>query len=556
MKKALFRGEILESRCVLAALFPAYVDGEFTLGDPNGSSPYGLENTFKLASRPSATKTIYLDFDGHHSVNNSWGHDIVFPAFNRAGPPEDFADSELLEIQRVFQNVSEDFAPFDVNVTTEDPGTAALIRSGGGDQSYGIRALQTQQTDGFGNGIGGVAFLNSFDDGVDNPVFTFNKGPNNGAMTVSHEVGHALGLFHDGLGFQEYHPGFANGPSGWGPIMGAPFGKNLTQWSNGDYDDSTSRQDDVSIITSNGFGYRPDDYPNTISDDAVLDPNSNEVVWGIIERRTDVDYFSLPWDGGQVSILVDVMQDRPNLDVQARLLDENGVELALSDIRFRLHAEIEMDLPAGNYYLEIDGVGQDGRYSDYGSLGFYTVEVTAEVNGDFNQDGNLDTLDIDMLTEDIFQATQGNGNPETFDLTADGLVNTDDLDAWLAAAGAENLASGGPYLYGDANLDGVVDVSDFNQWNANKFTFDTRWTHGDFNASGGIDVADFNVWNQNKFQAADRPSNSTGSGVTHPWGASDPELIEILPEGEPLPLGHTHTDGTDGQDGHHHNLNN
>ena len=35
--------EPLEARRVLAALFPAYVDGEFTLGDPTGSNPYGLE---------------------------------------------------------------------------------------------------------------------------------------------------------------------------------------------------------------------------------------------------------------------------------------------------------------------------------------------------------------------------------------------------------------------------------------------------------------------------------------------------------------------------------
>ena len=38
---------------------------------------------------------------------------------------------------------------------------------------------------------------------------------------------------------------------------------------------------------------------------------------------------------------------------------------------------------------------------------------------------------------------------------------------WPALA---NLASGNSYLMGDANLDGVVDVSDFNAWNSNKFT--------------------------------------------------------------------------------------
>ena len=76
-----------KSRCVLAAIFPAYVDGTFTLGNPNLTAPYGLENTFELSSNPNATKTIYLDFDGHHSVNNRWNHDIVFPAYNTSGGP-------------------------------------------------------------------------------------------------------------------------------------------------------------------------------------------------------------------------------------------------------------------------------------------------------------------------------------------------------------------------------------------------------------------------------------------------------------------------------------
>ncbi len=69
-------------------------------------------------------------------------------------------------------------------------------------------------------------------------------------------------------------------------------------------------------------------------------------------------------------------------------------------------------------------------------------------------------------------------------------------------AGAANLASGNPYLVGDANLDGVVDVSDFNLWNAHKFTTTAQWTKGDFNADGFTDVSDFNLWNTNKFKTA------------------------------------------------------
>ena len=62
---------------------------------------------------------------------------------------------------------------------------------------------------------------------------------------------------------------------------------------------------------------------------------------------------------------------------------------------------------------------------------------------------------------------------------------------------------GNSYLPGDANLDGFVDASDFNIWNANKFTANAAWCSGDFNADGLVDASDFNIWNANKFQSAD-----------------------------------------------------
>ena len=121
------------------------------------------------------------------------------------------------------------------------------------------------------------------------------------------------------------------------------------------------------------------------------------------------------------------------------------------------------------------------------------------VGGDFNGDGAWDCADIDMLVADIAAGT----NTPAFDLTDDGNVDLSDRDAWLAAAGSVNLASGNAYLVGDANLDGSVDVADFNVWNMNKFTSVAAWCSGDFDANGAVDVSDFNIWNMNKFQAAD-----------------------------------------------------
>ena len=119
--------------------------------------------------------------------------------------------------------------------------------------------------------------------------------------------------------------------------------------------------------------------------------------------------------------------------------------------------------------------------------------------GDFDGDGDFDGVDIDALTSNI---AVGPADPARFDLNDDGQVNIADRNQWLAIAGANNLSSGNPYPIGDANLDGAVDVSDFNLWNTNKFSNQPAWTKGDFNADGAVDISDFNQWNSNKFQTS------------------------------------------------------
>jgi hypothetical protein len=120
-------------------------------------------------------------------------------------------------------------------------------------------------------------------------------------------------------------------------------------------------------------------------------------------------------------------------------------------------------------------------------------------DGDFNDDGLYDGLDIDALVGAIAAGT----HPSSFDLTGDTLVNVADRDAWLVEAGGVNLGPGHVYRLGDTNLDSVVDGSDFGNWNANKFTAVAQWTRGDFSADGVVDGSDFGVWNANKFTSAD-----------------------------------------------------
>ena len=369
-----------------AQWFPTYINGTFTLGnDTSAIPPYALADTFLLESNPGASKTIYLDFDGHHSVNNVWGHDIVFDPFDRDGNVNSFSNSELIEIQRQSQNVAEDFLPFDINVTTRDPGFDALVRSVNFDTTYGVRVLNTQNVAGSGAGGGGTAYVNSFNwvDNRDNVAFTFNKGENNGGLTNSHEIGHTLGLRHDGLGNQTYHPGTGSGATGWGPIMGAPFNKNVTQWSNGDYENSTRTEDDLAIITkaANGFGYRTDTVGDTLisAEELTVDENGEIFEWNIIEQNTDIDMFSFTAGPGQLTLDINPFQGRPNLDILAKLFDSNGDLIATSNPNNDVDALFDLTVDGGQYYLSIEGTGKPGVYSSYGSLGFYSIEGSLSV---------------------------------------------------------------------------------------------------------------------------------------------------------------------------------
>ena len=88
---------------------------------------------------------------------------------------------------------------------------------------------------------GGIAYVSVFDDsslGFYSPALVYynNLGGalagHNIVEAASHEVGHNMGLNHDGrTDGTEYHDGTSNG--NWGPIMGIGYGRDLSQWSKG-----------------------------------------------------------------------------------------------------------------------------------------------------------------------------------------------------------------------------------------------------------------------------------------------------------------------------------
>ncbi len=343
-------------------------------------SPFPLSETFKLHSRPTATKVIYLDFDGHTTAgtlwNNSYGT-MITPAYDNDGNVAVFGNGELELIQRVWQAVSEDFAPFDVDVTTEDPGVEALRNTGGGDDRWGGRVVVGPDTWHFG-GAGGIAYIGSFDWDTDTPSFVFNSGEVGIIEAASHEVGHMLGLAHDGVNpGVTYYGGHGVGDTSWGPIMGAGYSVAVTHWSRGEYTGANQTQDDLSIITTqNGFSYRLDDHGDDIASATPLAQGGNLLAGeGIIERNIDSDYFSFTTLGGGINLGIIPAPYRPNLDILAELYDDAGNLLTSSNPVNSLEALLTADLAAGTYHVRVQGTGKanpDG-YSNYGSLGQYSI---------------------------------------------------------------------------------------------------------------------------------------------------------------------------------------
>ena len=88
---------------------------------------------FGLHSNPGATKCIFLDFDGSTTTGTQWnigyGATIVTPAYDIDNNTSSFSSTELANIREIWERVSEDYLPFNVDVTTEDPGINALIKS-------------------------------------------------------------------------------------------------------------------------------------------------------------------------------------------------------------------------------------------------------------------------------------------------------------------------------------------------------------------------------------------------------------------------------------------
>jgi hypothetical protein len=311
-------------------------------GYPNGT------DTNRLQSKPGATKVLYLEL----SV-------LSLPA---------------AELWETWQIVAAAFSAFDINVTTdEDVYAATDVRDSGKACMHDEEGRSE-------------CVVNAF--GTTRCCDIFNKGEGHyQGLSTTHELGHLMGLQHDGTQSEEYHQGFST--YRWCPIMGQSTPKQswgnqvLFQWSKGEYASASTTEDDLAIF-SRKAPYRPDDIPTTkalaIRTGAVVSSDDNR---GQIATNTDTDTFTFEVgpSGGRATLTIDRIENVGGgyLDVDAEIRSSAGMVLAQSNDAAARTARFDLNVPAGRYDLVIKG-GAEGSpsngFSNYSSLGFYGISGT------------------------------------------------------------------------------------------------------------------------------------------------------------------------------------
>jgi hypothetical protein len=335
----------------------------------------------EINTRPGAKGVVFLDFDGAQVTDPAWNGGKQIVALPSSMTPD--------QIRAVVDAVAEDYAPFDLTITTSQ----SVYNAAPVGRRMWVIVTPTSTA---APGSGGVAYVNSWSSAGRSfsstvPCWVFNGGVKAATDTISHEVGHTLGLNHDGSSREgAYYSGHGGGlsvPTSWGPIMGAPFDKSVTQWSKGEYSGSTNTQDDVYLIArdQNGFGYRADSSGATALVNAVLAlpiVGGSFDVSGIIRKADIVEMHQFSTSGGTLSATVRPTADRAtNADLRLEVRDATGATLAFSSPVETLGASVSRSLPSGTYWLVVAAAGTGDRpvggytsgYSSYGSLGGYKL---------------------------------------------------------------------------------------------------------------------------------------------------------------------------------------
>jgi hypothetical protein len=387
-RRAHLRVESLEDRLVLSPIFTS-TNQRFAFSRPDVSTrtwikPEIEEGIPSLSSRPAAPATLYLDFlDG---LEKYWGNHGNTNFNNVTTSHLDIDHDGSLSSARktafvteVYQRVSEMFSPFNLNVTTVDPGHYEH----GKVMVLHVGDTTCKDGDPLG-GAPGISFTGGFTDSTYPNVAFVEPSRLSGnakltAVAIAHEAGHMLGLDHqsswnkDGTFNQEYNPGDAASA----PIMGKAYHADRALWWKGPTDHSaTTIQSDLDVITrnANGFGYSEDGIGHSVATatDEGSAPGASFNGDGVISRTDRADYYRFSITrAGNLSLNLAVADTGPMLHAKVLLLNASGTTVASASSPTSLGASLTTNnLAPGQYTVEVVS------YGGYGDLGTYHLAVT------------------------------------------------------------------------------------------------------------------------------------------------------------------------------------
>jgi hypothetical protein len=326
----------------------------------------------QLSSLPAAPANLYLDFDGSDKYESFVPTEQK--VYDLDGDITSFNAQEIAAIREIWTRVADAYSPFNLNVTTVDPGVNNVVGKTLNAVIGGPGHI------GEASGFAGIDAFTS--NSTSNYIIIRNHEPLQAADTIIHEAGHGFGLQHQskydvsGNKTQEYRSedGLVS------PVMGVYGLRSL--WSDGPNSISaTTLQDDMAVIAraQNGFGYRADDYGNSAATASQLTlTNSAAIVNGIIHHHTDEDWFQFNWAGGPLSVSTQGPYEASRLNARLDLFNTSGTNLAsVSGPQTAEMLRTSGSLPAGTYRLRVSST----PYTDslgprtYGEAGQYFLRL-------------------------------------------------------------------------------------------------------------------------------------------------------------------------------------
>ena len=349
-----------------------------------------------LQSRPGSANVLFIDYWGGSLTNSVWNANhtsnapINYTAYDTDGNPGSFSSSERYSMWLAWREAVEDFAPFNINLTTSRAVyNAAAVSSRS-------QIIVTTTSSWYGN-AGGVAYLNIFDDNSNyyKVGWTWNLSDTSMGMTIAHEAGHQMGLRHDGVGGLGYYSGHGV----WGPIMGAPFGKPYVQWSKGEYPNANQNEDDIAKVSSK-LGLVADDAGNGYTNATTLSLPVNNRKGLLGYQDTDAYKFTLSSASSVQIEVVPLLGDEGEsraanvaLDVSlVKLNSSGGVIASVSMVSSSDTSPLSPltnefvyggSIAPGTYGLRLTPSSPDTSwvtgFGGYGNAGEYRFTVTATV---------------------------------------------------------------------------------------------------------------------------------------------------------------------------------